>query len=413
MSSLAKLHDPAPAPVAHEPHFAAEGAVECLAVISDNQTHDVVSAVCTPRFPLLRMRDGGSREALAILAEGSPPGVLILDVSDTPKPLTAVLPIMATFPGNMKIIVIGSLNDIALYRDMIESGVVEYLVKPVTEKALNGALTRLSAPPPAATAASAQTQRRSMIAVLGTRGGVGSSTFAVNLAWIIANEHKQRTSLVDLDLQDGTIALALDVEPTRGLRDALENPSRIDSLFISSAAVKIGEYLSVMAAEESFADDVHYDPAALDLLIHELRRQSDALVIDVPRSAGLVRGRVLAAATDVVLVTELTLAGLRDAIRLSGAIHQAAPDARMAIVANRSTGKDPVGRADFEKALGRKIDYIVPDDGKSLAAAASAGKPLATVAKASKILPPIKAFAASLFAADQKPRKRSFWRAGK
>jgi pilus assembly protein CpaE len=413
MRSLANPHDPAIMPVAREPQLSTEGAVDCLAVVSDNQTHDVVSAVCTACFPLLRMRDGGSREAMAILAEGNPPSVLILDVSDTPKPLTAILPIMATFPGDMKIIVIGSLNDIALYRDMIEAGVIEYLVKPVTEKALVAALTRLSAPTPAATAAAAQPQRRAMIAVLGTRGGVGSSTFAVNLAWLIANEHKQRTCLLDLDLQNGTIALALDVEPTRGLRDALENPSRIDSLFISSAAVKIGDRLSVMAAEESFADEVHYDPAALDLLLQELGRQSDAIVIDLPRSAASVRGRVLAAATEVVLVTELTLAGLRDAIRLTGTVQQAAANARLIVVANRSTGKDPVTRSDFEKALGHKIDYLVPEDGKSLAAAASAGKPLATAAPASKVLVPIKAFAVSMFATGQKPRKRFFWRAGK
>src|SRR3546814_1972017 len=84
---------------------------------------------------------------------------------------------------------------------------------------------------------------KARIAVIGSRGGVGSSTFAVNLAWILAEERKYKTTLIDLDLEFGTIALSLDLEPTRGLREALENPARVDGLFISSATAKLTENL--------------------------------------------------------------------------------------------------------------------------------------------------------------------------
>src|SRR5690606_661075 len=144
-------------------------------------------------------------------------------------------------------------------------------------------------------------------------GGVGASTIAINCAWLVAHEFKRRAALLDLDLQYGTVALALDVEPTHGLREALEHPTRIDSLFINSATVKIGERLSIMAAEETIDSAVTYDPAAIDLLLDELARQSDCVIVDVPRAFAEARARVLANASEVLVVTDLSLGGLRDA----------------------------------------------------------------------------------------------------
>lgn len=409
MNTVTKLHDSAVAISRRDSSPTTRERRECLAIVADNQTHTVVSAVCEHRFQLLHMRDGSSREAMEILAGSSPPGVLILDTSDAAKPLTAVLPIMATFADETKVIAIGTVNDIAVYRELMEAGVVEYLVKPITEKALLAALARLEAIPAEAPAAAAgAAQRRSLIAVIGTRGGVGASTVAVNCAWIIANHHKQKITLLDLDLQNGTIALALDIEPTRGLREALENPARIDSLFIASAATKVGERLWVMAAEEGFADDVHYDPSAVDLLLEELHRQSECIVVDLPRGVGAARSRVLAAATDAIIVTDLTLGGLRDSIRLAGLVQQSAPETRVLVVANRGT-KDGVGRSDFEKALGRKIDVIVPDEGRALVKSANSGKPVAATAANSKMASALRSVTSTIFPDDTKTAKASFW----
>ncbi len=411
MNTVTNLHDADLLASRREPRLSGAEAVDCLAIINDNQTLELIGAVCEPRFPLLKVRDGGSREAMEILAGSSPPNVLILDVSDTPKPLTAIMPIVATFADGTKIIAIGSVNDIGLYHEMIESGAIEYLVKPVGEKALLAALARLEAKPADEPRPAAESPaKRNVVAVLGTRGGVGSSTVAVNCAWLIANEHKQRTTLLDLDLQNGTVALALDVEPTRGLREALENPARIDSLFIGSAAVKVGERLSILAAEEGLADDMRFDSTAIDLLIEELHRHSDCIVIDVPRTMSAARGRVLAAATDVIVVSDLSLAGLRDAIRLHGAVQKSAPEARIRFLVNRAGAKDAIAKAEFEKALGRKVDFMMPEDNRLLVAAANKGKPIAALGGGGKIGPVMRALVATMFAPDSAKKPKGFWR---
>src|SRR3546814_1844766 len=77
---------------------------------------------------------------------------------------------------------------------------------------------------------------------------------------------------------------SLDLEPTRGLREALENPARVDGLFISSATAKLTENLSIMATEENLTTEVQYNPNAVDALFEALGRTNDAIVVDLPRS---------------------------------------------------------------------------------------------------------------------------------
>jgi pilus assembly protein CpaE len=302
---------------------------------------------------------------------------------------------------------------------MTEAGISDYLVKPVSDRALDSAITRaeerrqqaLQASMNTGMAAAPVNDKRSVISVLGTRGGVGATTVATNLAWLMAFDKKRDTILMDLDLQDGSIALALDVEPSHGLREVLDNPSRIDSLFITSVGVKCGDHLTVMAAEEGVDDEVHYNTSAVSLLVEELRKQSPVIVVDVPRKAASARAAVLAASTDIVVVTDMTLAGLRDAIRFNAMIQQVANSARVIFVANRDGGKEAtVSKAEFEKALGKPVNVVIADDAKANQAAANAGKPVVAAAASSKMTAGLKSIASAILAdaAAGKTAKKKF-----
>src|SRR5215475_6612796 len=120
----------------------AAGVADCVAFINDAETHGVVAEVCQSHFPGVQVKQGGTREAVDYLAAGAPPRVLIVDVSDSNKPLSAMLPIIAAFAEDTRVIAIGAVNDINLYREMIEAGISDYLVKPLSDRALDAALTR-------------------------------------------------------------------------------------------------------------------------------------------------------------------------------------------------------------------------------------------------------------------------------
>src|SRR3546814_3227260 len=117
-----------------------------------------------------------------------------------------MLALGAALPDGTKVIGIGSVNDIAVYRDIVDSGACDYLVKPVTEKALVSALNRTEELQQVNVVETAP-EEKARIAVIGSRGGVGSSTFAVNPAWHLAAARKYKPTLLALYLAFGTIAL--------------------------------------------------------------------------------------------------------------------------------------------------------------------------------------------------------------
>ncbi len=363
---------------------------ECAAFVNDGQTHDVIDSVTRQFYAETVIRDGGSQEAMQYLTESPVPRVMIVDIGDSPSPLTAMLSLTAAFTEDTRLIGIGSLNDINLYREMIGAGISDYLVKPITEKSLFGALQQLEEPDEEIEAPVIDPDATQKIVVIGSRGGCGASTVALNIAWSMAEEKQHTTALVDLDLEYGTIALSLDLEPTRGLREALENPSRIDSLFISSATAKLTEKLSVMATEENVSQEILFDPAATGALFDALGREHECIVVDMPRAAPGLRQGVFDAATQIVVVTELTLSGLRDSIRMLANIDEMSPNTPIKVIANRTgSATQAMQLGDFQKALGRKVDFQLAEDHKAFNLASNTGKPLVQVdarCKASKVL---------------------------
>ena len=375
MSAAERLLDP------QEEDFA-QTAAECIAFVSDNQTHGVVASMMSQFFDSPILRDGGSQEALEYLAEFPAPKVIIVDIGESSAPLTAMLSLTAAFTEDTRLIGIGTINDINLYREMVGAGITDYLVKPVTEKALAAALARAEEPvhAPVTPEEMIAPDHARRIAVIGSRGGAGASSLVVNLAWIFSEERKKKTAIVDLDLEFGTVALLLDLEPTTGLREALESPGRIDSLFIESATARLTENLSVMATEETLSSEVHFKPEAIDLLFDTLGRTNEYIIVDLPRSALAVRQRIFETVTDILLITELTLPGLRDAMRIISNIEETVAGKSVTVIANRAgSPQQAMSPKDFQKALGHKVDFLIPQDEKAFKQAANNGKPLIQV----------------------------------
>jgi pilus assembly protein CpaE len=269
-----------------------------------------------------------------------------------------------------------------LYRDLVASGIHDYLLKPFTVDQLRDtfahAQTILSGP-----RGEAQVDKpHVMTAVIGVRGGVGASTIATSLAWLLGEKAHRSTALLDLDVHFGTGALALDLEPGRGLTDAIENPSRIDGLFIERAMVRANERLSVLSAEAPINQPLVTDGTAFFQLQEEMRNAFESTVLDLPRHMLIQYPHLVHDAHVAVVVSELTLAGTRDTIRILAWLKSNAPQTKVIVVTNRmpSGGALEISRKDFEQSIERGVDVVFPDDGKLAAQAAKLGKPMAEVA---------------------------------
>lgn len=330
---------------------------------------------------------GAPDDAVQALATAASPAILIVDLSDCTVPLEEIQALAQVCEPGTQVIAIGQTNDVRLYRALLGSGVHDYLLKPLSEgqlaEVIIGAQAALTAPRPVE---AVQASQHSIAAVIGTRGGVGASMLATALAWVSSTDLAQATALLDLDIQFGTGALSLDLDPGRGLIDAIENPSRIDGLFMQRAMIQASNTLSVLAAEAPIAAPAPVEASTLLHLAEELGHACAATVIDFPRAMLPTMAPFLAEVNTVVLATELTLAGARDTIRVLDWLKFHAPHARVVVVANKvPTGLCEIGPGDFEAAIERGIDFMLPFEPRVAIQAAKHGQCFAEADRGGKL----------------------------
>lgn len=333
-----------------------------------------------------RCAKGGLRNAVQSLSITASPNILLVDLSESGDPLNDINALAEVCEPGTIVVAIGQVNDVRLYRDLIASGIHDYLLKPLSPAVVRDALIQAQAvfaAPKHHDAAAAKTHVTT--AVIGTRGGVGASTIATSLAWLFSSENKLPTALLDLDIHFGTGALSLDLEPGRGLTDAIENPSRIDGLFIERAMVRANDNLAILSAEAPITAPLMTDGAAFLQLEEEFRHAFEMTVVDLPRNMLINFPQLLNDVNVVMLVAEMTLASARDAIRLLSWLKTNAPQARVVVVANKvQSGVAEISKADFEASIEAKIAFTVPFDAKATANAAKLGQTMVEANRSSK-----------------------------
>jgi pilus assembly protein CpaE len=329
---------------------------------------------------------GGLRNAVQSLSVSASPNILLVDLSESGDPLNDINGLAEVCEPGTVVIAIGQVNDVRLYRDLMASGIHDYLLKPLSPTALRDSLTQaqLVFSQPKAHDGNAPKQHIST-AIVGTRGGVGASMLATSLAWIFSSDHKRPTALLDLDVHFGTGALTLDLEPGRGLTDAIDNPSRIDGLFIERAMIRANDNLAILSAEAPISAPLMTDGAAFMQLEEEFRHAFEMTVIDLPRNMLINFPHLLTDVNVVVLATEFTLASARDSIRILSWLKTNAAHAQTIVVANRvQATATEISKVDFEASIERKIDFMVPYDLKAATNAAKLGQTFVEANRSSK-----------------------------
>jgi pilus assembly protein CpaE len=362
----------------------AAGSLNFLACIGDEVTRETVSRVVSHLGALeAKVRAGDLASVRKALDPKAPPDLMLLDISGSADPVAALDEIMQLCPRSTRVLVIGSVNDVSLYRALTALGVIDYLVKPVSGEVLHDALAALLDDRGPDGGGALQTR---VTAFLGTRGGIGTTTMAVATAWYFVHEFHQRAALIDLDLHFGTLALGLDLEPGRGLREALEHPERIDSLLLSSAMSSAGDRLKVLAGEEALDETMHFHADGFGPLFELLANDFDQLVIDLPRALDEGSRHVISNSDTFVLVTDLSLAGLRDALRIMDLAKRIGSKASPIVAASQAGAphRGEISQREFERGLGQSVDHVISYDPKAAAAMARQGKALPAAARTSK-----------------------------
>ena len=377
-----------------------------LAFVGDAET-DKLLRECVTQLALGQgtIMRGGIAKAVEYLGQHRSPHILIVDISGIDLPVSRINELAEVCEPGVAVVAIGNRNEIGLYRDLLQAGVADYVVKPLNTQLMAKALA--SGRAHTGDASPIHKKLGTMVAFVGTRGGVGTTTLAVNMAWYLANRQSRRVALVDLDLQNGDCALALDIKPNSGLREALGNPLRIDNTLLERVMTPVGERLFVLSSEEPLTEDLHFTAVAVETLVSALREQFHYVIVDVPRIPAAPYRRALEMADFRVMVADQTLRSVRDTVRLRTAIGEGKRPNFLVVNRHGEGGRHAVTLNELQHVVEIKPKTVIPFQ-PTLFTTISGGAKIAAARRA-KFTDAIAALALEL--SGRPPERRRWWRA--
>ncbi|NIK48106.1 pilus assembly protein CpaE [Variibacter gotjawalensis] len=310
------------------------------------------------------------------------PNVIVIESEGNGDQLLAGLDSLSSVcdPGT-RVIVLGKINDILFYRELVRRQISDYLLTPIEPIDFIRSLSNLFGSPDAKPVGR-------MIAVAGAKGGVGASTVAHNISWALARSLSIDTVVADLDLPFGTAGLDYNQDPPQGVADAVFAPERVDTAFIDRLLSKCTDHLSLLAAPATLERVYDFDPEAFDAIMDVLRSTIPCTVLDVPHVWSGWTRRMLVGADDILLVAAPDLANLRNVKNMIDLLRAQRPNDNRPHYCLNQVGvpkRPEIKAADFAKALEFEPACIIPFDPQLFGTAANNGQMVAEVSAGHKI----------------------------
>ena len=322
----------------------------------------------------LKIQMGGITAAVEAYSNSPTPNVIMIESESRGDDILGGLDSLAEVcDAGTRVVVIGRHNDVVLYRELIRRGVSDYLISPVGTLDVVRSICGLFSAPDANPVGR-------IVAAIGAKGGVGSSTIAHNIGWAIARDLKLDTVVGDLDLGFGTAGLDYNQDPPQGIADAVFSPDRIDTAFVDRLLSKCTDHLSLLAAPATLDRVYDFSTEAFDSICDALRATVPCTVLDLPHQwTGWTR-RTLIAADDILIVAGPDLANLRNAKNLLDLLRAARPnDHRPSYCLNQGgiPKRPEIKPADFAKALDDEPVAVIPFEPHVFGTAANNGQMIA------------------------------------
>jgi pilus assembly protein CpaE len=360
-----------PEPLAAEPASLDAGRV--VAFVTDDASMAALRVGLLPLAEELDIRRGTVRQAIRFFEKQVPAQAVVVDVTGIEDAQATLDDLARVCPPDVQVFVVGENTDITFYRLLVHDlGVTEYLPKPLTRDSIQRLLLpRLAG----GTAEPAGGRGGHLVAVCGARGGVGATTVAVSLAHELSDVAKAHVALLDLHLQGGAAALMLSGRPGPGLRIALEDSERADSLFLERTAIAVEPRLRLIAADEPIGTTLQVSSGGVARVLDLLQRKFNYVVVDLPMPVPQEMNWAIVMARQVVVVLAPDVASLRDAQAIRQFVIATTGSDRVVTVLNRADTKGGLQASLIARGLGGKPDAVIPDLGRRMIEAVNLGVP--------------------------------------
>lgn len=323
----------------------------------------------------LKIQMGGMAAAIEAYRSAPTPNVIVLE-SDGRNDLLSGLDQLATVcDAGTRVVVIGRINDVMLYRELVRRGVSDYVLAPVGAIDVVRSICNLFSAPEAKAVGR-------IIAVVGAKGGVGASTISHNVAWAIARDLAMDAVVADLDLAFGTAGLDYNQDPPQGIADAVFSPDRVDTAFIDRLLSKCTDHLSLLAAPATLDRVYDFGIDAFDSVFDTLRSTMPCIVLDIPHQWSGWTKRALIGADDILIVAAPDLANLRNTKNLFDLLKAARPNDRPPLYCLNQVGvpkRPEIAAAEFAKAIESQPIVSIPFEPQIFGSAANNGQMIAEI----------------------------------
>lgn len=348
--------------------------ISIQAFCEEPQMADVVQAASEDRRlskAHVSVHMGGAAAAVAHYQESPTPNLIIVESTKHRNDMLGDLDALAeSCDAGTKVVVIGHVNDVILYRELLKRGVSEYLVAPVSQMHLMESISNLYNDPQSDPVGH-------VYAFVGAKGGVGSSTICHNVGWTLSEALRSNVIIADLDLAFGTTGLDFNQDPVQGIADALASPERLDEVLLDRLLTKCSEHLSIFAAPVVLDRDYDVSADACDMVIDVVRQNVPYVAIDLPHTWTSWSKRVLMQADEVVITACPDLANLRNSKNIVDMLKTARKNDRAPHLVLNMTNvpkRPEISLKEFEQALGIKAIAVIEYDCETFGQAANNGQ---------------------------------------
>jgi pilus assembly protein CpaE len=330
----------------------------------------------------LTTHNGGIDGAIETYKANPTPNLIIIETTLSPAEIPHALARLAEVcDASTRLIVLGHVNDVLLYRELIRSGVSEYIVMPCAAQDIVTAITELFAADGAAPIGRS-------VGFVSAKGGAGGSTVAHNVAWSIATGLRQDSLILDMDLAFGTAGLNFNQDPPHGLADAVLANQKVDQTMLDRLMSKAANHINLLTAPVTLDRTFDFEEREFEQIIEMSQNSMPVVVLDIPHAWNAWVRHTLATVDEIVIVAEPDLANLRNAKNLADTIKALRPSETAPNLVLNKVGlprRPEIGASEFAASIECNLLGAIPFDAALFGTAANNGQMIAEIAANSKI----------------------------
>lgn len=267
----------------------------------------------------LTTHNGGLEGAIETYKSNPTPNLILVETSLPAADLPGALERLADVcDATTRVIVLGHVNDVLLYRELIRSGVSEYIVLPASASSIVSAITELFASDGGAPIGRT-------VGFLSAKGGAGSSTVAHNVAWAVAQHLRQDALILDLDFAFGTAGLNFNQDPPHGIADAMNANQKIDQTMLDRLMSKAANHVHLLTAPATLDRSYDFEERDFEQIVELSQQTMPVVLLDLPHTWTSWVRYTLAMIDEIIIVAEPDLANLRNAKNLTDTLKALRP----------------------------------------------------------------------------------------